>query len=126
MTTDVDFTNTGRALIPWCPVHLISSHAGGDRTLQWTRRSRINGTWHSGTDIPLGEAVEQYQVIVYTDNTYATAALTYIATTEEQVAPDADLIAAFGSSHVDLYWSVAQLGALGYGDIARAISEYVP
>lgn len=116
----VDFTNTGRILKPFAPCHLAGGRDASDNiTLQWFRRVRYQGTWLNGIDVPLGEAVEQYQVIVYTDNTYATAAITYVATTHEQAVSAADQTAAFGSPQSTIYWSVAQLGALGYGYPSR-------
>lgn len=123
--TVIDFTNTGRVLKPYAPVHLGGGRdASGNRTLRWVRRTRINGAWLNYIDVPLGEAVEQYQVIVYTDNTYAVVALSYVATTQEQLVSAAELITAFGTTHLDIYWSVAQLGALGYGYQARTVTRY--
>lgn len=112
----VTFTNTGRILKPYAPCHLAGGRdASGNVTLQWVRRTRVNGTWLNGVDVPLGEATEQYQVIVYTDNTYTTAVLTYTPIVQTQAISAADQTTGFGSPQSTLYCSVAQLGDLGYG-----------
>lgn len=34
----------------------------GNLTISWIRRTRINGDWKPYTDVPLGEAIEAYEV----------------------------------------------------------------
>ncbi|MBY8605252.1 phage tail protein [Burkholderia arboris] len=41
-----------------------ASGAAGDVTLKWIRRARVNTTWISGTDVPLDESAETYNVTV--------------------------------------------------------------
>lgn len=53
-----------RALRPLSPVHLRLAPADDGVTLSWIRRGRIDADSWTGTDIPLGEAVEAYQVAI--------------------------------------------------------------
>jgi hypothetical protein len=53
----------GRALQPPAPVHFGAARTGsGDIVLEWTRRSRNGWSWLSGTDVPLGEERELYEL----------------------------------------------------------------
>lgn len=57
------FTYHARALMPLSPVHVRASRtAVGDLILTWIRRGRVGGAWIDGSDVPLGEEAEQYQV----------------------------------------------------------------
>jgi hypothetical protein len=55
---------TGRSATPPAPVALHAKPVAGGRALQWTRRSRVGWRWSDGTDSPLGESVERYQLRV--------------------------------------------------------------
>lgn len=52
------------ALRPLSPVHLRQTSVGGDISVSWIRRSRVDGDSWQGLDVPLGEAREQYLVRV--------------------------------------------------------------
>lgn len=53
----------GNALRPYAPVHLRQSVTpGGDISVTWVRRSRIDGNLWDLPDIPLGELREAYRV----------------------------------------------------------------
>lgn len=54
------FAFQGIGLRPYSPVHLRNAHAGAARNINWIRRSRIDADSWDGTDVPLGEASEQY------------------------------------------------------------------
>ena len=55
----------GIGLRPYRPVHLrVAAAAGGDLTLRWTRRTRIDGDAWRAVDVPLGEDRERYVVQV--------------------------------------------------------------
>lgn len=60
------FTGRGVALKPFSPVHVEGSRdtTTGEWTIAWVRRGRIGQTMQSGTDIPLSEEVEDYEVDV--------------------------------------------------------------
>ena len=56
-------TFTGRGLRPYSVVHVNSSTSLGDITIEWVRRTRINGdSWDYTDDVPLNEAFEKYEV----------------------------------------------------------------
>ena len=60
-TTDEEaFTYTGRNLKPFSPVHVSGSrNSGGDLTISWIRRSRVDSEWRDGVGIPLQGSVPQ-------------------------------------------------------------------
>ena len=53
---------TGRSATPPAPVALHAVPVAGGHVLRWTRRSRAGWRWSDGTDAPLGESVERYQL----------------------------------------------------------------
>lgn len=56
---------SAEALRPRSPVNLtVGREPNGDLTLSWTRRSRQGFAWVDGIDAPLGEAREQYSVVL--------------------------------------------------------------
>jgi hypothetical protein len=61
---EVGVTVTGRSATPPAPVALHAVPDAGGRMLRWTRRSRAGWRWSDGTDAPLGESVERYQLRV--------------------------------------------------------------
>jgi hypothetical protein len=52
----------GRDLRPLSPVHVRLTEAADAITLSWIRRTRMGGDRWQGLDVPLGEALEAYQV----------------------------------------------------------------
>jgi len=46
-----------------------STSATNDITVSWIRRARVNATWLNGTDVPLDEGTESYQVQVFSGST---------------------------------------------------------
>lgn len=61
--TETQIAGGVRARMPLSPVHIRAKRtAGGDWTLSWTRRGRIDADAWEGADIPLGEASESYRV----------------------------------------------------------------
>ncbi len=54
----------GVGLRPYAPAHLRARWIGGDLTLGWIRRTRIDGDRWDLPDVPLGETSETYQVRV--------------------------------------------------------------
>jgi len=62
---DASYTETiaafqGVGLRPYSPVHLRHARNGSAQDIGWIRRSRIDADSWDGTDVPLGEASEQY------------------------------------------------------------------
>lgn len=56
------FVGAGEALKPFSPVHIHGARSGGDLIIEWTRRGRFGQELRSGTDIPLSEETEEYEV----------------------------------------------------------------
>lgn len=55
----------GEGLRPPSPVNLTAEiEASGDLSIAWIRRSRQGFAWIDGVDAPLGEATEQYRVLI--------------------------------------------------------------
>ncbi|MGY6633253.1 MAG: baseplate multidomain protein megatron [Alkalilacustris sp.] len=55
---------SGIGLRPYAPVHLRCEVAEGSVRASWIRRTRVDGDSWSGTDVPIGEAIERYRVEV--------------------------------------------------------------
>ena len=90
-----------------------------DLTLTWVRRARWNAEWMSGTDIPLGEETEAYEVDIMNG---ATIVRTLTATTASTSYTATDQIADFGSTQAAVTVRVYQLNAIvGRGHAGEAI-----
>lgn len=60
------FANEAVALECYSPVHIRGTRdAGGNVTITWVRRARINAEWRDYVDVPLGESDESYEVEIY-------------------------------------------------------------
>jgi hypothetical protein len=106
------FTDTGNGLRPFSPVYLNARRdpVPGDVNLSWIRRTRLGGdAWLS--EVPLGEEIEAYDVLVMSGSTalrttrVASPALLYTA---------AEQSADFGSLPASITWRVAQVSRV-YG-----------
>ena len=105
------------ALKPFAPVHLRGKRdPAGDLSISWIRRTRKNGTWADGTDVPLSEAVEAYELeivsagsVIRTASGLATPFFTYTA---------ADQVADFGSLQPVVTVRVFQLSEVAGRGIA--------
>jgi hypothetical protein len=57
-------TVAGDAVRPPSPVHLRVQRDGPDLLIRWVRRSRAGWPWLDGTDAPLGEEHEDYELSI--------------------------------------------------------------
>jgi hypothetical protein len=65
-TPSKTFRNIGAPLKPYSPCQVGGGlNATGDWTIQWTRRTRLQGDWRDGVDVPLNEEVESYDIDIY-------------------------------------------------------------
>lgn len=65
-TSPQEFTLEGNSKKPLAPVHLSATRDGSDNiTINWVRRTRIDGEWRDLVDAGLGEAAESYEVEIY-------------------------------------------------------------
>ena len=86
-TTETDFTFQANCLKPYAPVQLTGSRDGsGNLTINWLRRTRVNGEWRDYVDIPLNEQSELYDLeilnggtVVRTFSNISTSAQIYTA-----------------------------------------------
>lgn len=107
------FTYAGENLECLSPVHVHASQAAsGDWTIQWVRRTRVDGEWRDYVDAALGETSENYVVDIYDDNTYTTLKRTITSTVQSASYTNAQQTADFGAAIPDLYFRVSQVSDL--------------
>lgn len=111
------FTNTGVGLRPWSPhVLYLTGVEGGDLTLNWTRRSRLE----SGV---LGEATELYTVRIMSADGLSILREEQV-TTPTFVYREPMQVEDFGGAVSSLRWRVAQVSAtFGNGIFAEFIGD---
>jgi hypothetical protein len=112
-TTAVEFTNSLTGLKPYAPAHLGGGRdASGNLTLNWIRRTRIDGGWRDGVDVALGEDSEEYEVEIYNNSGYASVVRTITGLTSPTTPYSAaDQTTDFGSPQATVYFKVYQLSA---------------
>lgn len=111
------------SLQPWSPARLTATKAiGGDITISWQRRARINNGWADAIDVPLDVAGESYAVDIYNGgNVIRTISATTNSATYTAVMQTAD----FGSSPVSLSVAIAQISdQYGRGQSAATIFTF--
>lgn len=103
-------------VMPLAPVLFVAGHgsasSASDITLKWVRQARVNTDWTSGSDVPLDQTTEIYQVTISSATDVARtltvkAAQTYIYTAS-QISSDGFLT---GDT---ITFSVAQKSDLGF------------
>ncbi|HHZ09144.1 MAG TPA: host specificity protein [Rhizobiales bacterium] len=103
-----------RARTPLSPVHIRAARsAGGDWSVSWIRRGRIDADSWDGAEIPLGERSESYRVDIGPPG----GPVLRSATADETnwIYAAADLAADFASLPAEAEVTVRQLGAGGWG-----------
>lgn len=65
------YANTAEGLETFSPTNLTKTLSSGNLVFDWVRRTRLSENWLSGI-VPLGEAQERYEFVIYTNSTYAT------------------------------------------------------
>ncbi len=119
-TAAQSFTNTGRALKPFAPVHVRGVRDGaGNLTISWVRRARINGGWKNNVEIPLDELEERYLVDIYNG---AVLLRRIEVTNPEAVYSAAEQTADFGAPQAAISLRVYQWSHIvGKGHTAAAV-----
>ncbi|MEP2707821.1 MAG: phage protease [Roseibium sp.] len=116
-TTFKERSNTLQAvaLKPFSPVHLRGKRdAAGNLSISWIRRTRRDGTWADGTDVPLTEDSELYELEVLNGSTVVRTAAALTAPAYTYSA--ADQTADFGSTQASIIVRVTQVsGTVGRG-----------
>lgn len=119
--TTQPFTNAAAGLKPYPVVHIGGGRdASNNVTVNWVRRTRLDGAWRSGVDVPLGEVSELYDVEIWnaerTSVRRTFAGLT--SPTVEYTA--AQQVADFGATQATIYLRVFQISqVVGRGFEAR-------
>jgi hypothetical protein len=113
------FTTRCVGLMPWSPVQVAGSrNAGGDLTITWIRRTRFGGVWTDGTDVPLNEETEKYEVDILNG---ATVVRTIAVTNTSATYTAAQQVTDFGSVQSAITVKVYQIsGTVGRGRAASA------
>jgi hypothetical protein len=105
---------TGRGLRPFSPVHVRGARDGsGNLTITWVRRTRIGGDSWEGTEVPLGEDSESYEIDILDGSdvkrTLSTTAASVVYTAADQTTD-------FGALQASVHVRVTQMSAvLGRG-----------
>jgi len=115
-----DFTYSAKSLKPYAPVHIAGSRNGSsDLTISWKRRTRLNGDWRDGVDIPLSEESERYEVDIMQG---ATVKRTITGlTSPSTIYTAAQQVTDFGATQSSVLVNIYQLSASvgrGYAGIA--------
>ena len=110
-----------RSLRPLSPVHVRGTRpsVGGDLTLRWVRRARINAGWVDAVDVPLDETREQYDVEIL--NGLSVVRTLNISDATNVIYTAAQQSADFGSPPASVSVRIYQLSdRAGRGDAASA------
>jgi hypothetical protein len=103
------FTYTAQALKPYSPVHITGTRDGDDLTINWIRRTRINGGWQDNVDVSLGEESEAYEVDIL-DGSMVVRTITVTSPTASYTA--AQQTDDFGAQQASVDVVVYQLSAI--------------
>ncbi|UZW53886.1 phage tail protein [Sphingobium sp. JS3065] len=111
-------TVSGEAVAPPSPVHVTARpDGGGGWTVGWTRRSRNGWRWTSGTDVPLGEDREAYELTLWA----GADAVRRIVTDQPVWTYDAAAVAEDMGSGGEVAVEVRQIGSHALGRAARIV-----
>lgn len=123
------FTNSARGLKPYAPRRAYGWKTSTGVSYRWTRRSRIDGGWRNGVNVPIGEATEEYAIYMRATggNQIATfsSAVQNIDVTTAQITAAFDAYDLANGGTISRTWielSVAQVSAtVGAGFESPAI-----
>ncbi|WP_296168740.1 glycoside hydrolase/phage tail family protein [uncultured Brevundimonas sp.] len=112
------YTARAMGLTPWAPTLLAGVRSAGDLVMSWVRRTRFGGVWTDGTDVPLNEETEAYQVDVMSG---ATVVRTLAVTTPTATYTAAQQTTDFGAPQASIAVRIYQMSAtVGRGRAALA------
>ncbi len=115
------FTYSGVALKPFSPVHVAGARdGGGNLSLSWMRRTRLDGNWQDRVDAPLNEVAEAYEVDILNGSTVVRTLLGLVSPVASYSA--ANQVTDFGAAQSSLSVRVYQLsGLVGRGYAGEAV-----
>jgi len=113
------FVFKGNSLRCFAPVQVKGARDGsGNLTITWKRRTRWYGEWLDGTDVPLFEDAEKYEIDILSGSTVKR---TITATTPTAAYSAADQVVDFGSAQSAINIAVYQINAvIGRGQVKQA------
>lgn len=119
-----NFVFSGQNLRPLSPAHVRAfKRASGDVDISWIRRSRLGAEWIDGSDAPLGETSESYEVEILAPDMSVLRLLSL--SSPEYVYTLAQQQADFGFGISWLHVRIYQLSALvGRGAVADHQFEF--
>ena len=100
---------SGPALRPLSPVHPKARRTEAGVALSWLRRTRVDGDSWDLAEVPLGENVERYEVVVLDGEAAAYAA---VVNEPNWLYPADQEILAFGSVQSEIAVAIRQLSAV--------------
>lgn len=116
---DVYFTNNATGLKPLAPVLLGGGRdASENLTINWVRRTRLDGQWRDLVDAGLGESTEIYDVEIYETSSYVDIVRTITVGAQTATYSAADQVTDFGIEQSEVFVRIYQLGAsVGRGTV---------
>jgi len=118
-TDEQAFTYAGVKFKPFSPVDIEGTRDGSDNlTITWKRRTRLNGQWRDGVDVPLSEESESYEIDIM-DGVSVVRTLT--STTPTIIYTAAQQVADFGITQTSVDAKIVQMSAIvGRGTAGEA------
>ena len=96
--TSIYATLEGMSKKPLSPIEVTGSRDGLDNlTIQWTRRTRVGGSWVTGENGPVSEATEAYEIDILSNASPPVVLRTLTSSTPTVTYTIADQITDFGS-----------------------------
>lgn len=115
--------NTGVSVMPFRPADAQANRATTDTVITFNRRTRMESRFLGplSSSVPLGEAIEAYQMDIFTSNAFTTVVRTLTSTTPSFTYTSAQQVADFGSNRTVLYVDIYQMSeTVGRGFPLRA------
>jgi hypothetical protein len=107
---DATFASHAEALRPYSPVDVTAEpNESGDLVISWLRRGRLGHELTSGTEIPLSEATEAYEIDILSGSDVVR---TLTSTTTSVTYPVAEQVADFGPDTTAIDACVYQMSAV--------------
>jgi hypothetical protein len=105
--TAITTTVTGKALMPYAPVHASATRDTSGVSIGFIRRSRIDSDAWEPVDVPLGEDREAYHIVIATPG----GSRVISVTSSSALYAASDELADFGSPQTALPLQIYQTGA---------------
>lgn len=105
-------TFSGASNKPYSPVHveMVKDTGTGDWDISWIRRTRIGGNNINGSDVPLGEGSEAYEIEIL--DVYGDVVRIITSPTQDCVYTDAQQVVDFGVTQPSLSVIVYQMSSV--------------